>query len=496
MVEEGNHIFGRRTNYYNPIKNIGNDPWMVYHDGYYYVVESWEGGIWVWKSPSKSLTRIESAGTKIKVWTPPAVGPNRAQIWAPELHYINNKWYIYYAGSDGLNENHRMFVLEGASSDPQGLFIDKGKISDPTDKWAIDGTVLAHIDGSLYFVWSGWPGETDGIQNLYIAPMSNPWTINGERVLISEPTYDWEKIGDPIVNEGPTVLIKNGSIHIVYSASGSWADDYCLGLLTNTNGNFLDPLSWSKKSTPVFQKTAEVFGPGHSSYVKSPDGSEDWIVYHSARKPGSGWDRIMRTQKFSWNSDDTPNFGSPVSPSVRSALPSGEPELETFNWGDSSSGIAEYGNWTHHSATSAQSETLGSAWFHTFRGDVGLSNYTLQANLKWVKTGTVSTSPKYGIYAAYKDSNNYVAAFLDKKNLLFTSFAIVDGIAQSWQNSMIGEGIKFDDFNTIKVVKAGSTFDFYLNGKKLQTRTLNVSNGQIGLVTEDTKAEYANVSIQ
>jgi GH43 family beta-xylosidase len=495
-------VFAGGSTYYNPIKNIGNDPWVVYHDGYYYLVESWDGGIWVWKSPSKSLTRIESAGTKVKVWTPPKTGPNSAQIWAPELHFINNKWYIYYAASDGLNENHRMFVLEGTSLDPQGSYVDKGKISDPTDKWAIDGSVLTHPDGSLYFIWSGWPGDTNGVQNLYIAPMSDPWTISGERVLISTPEYDWEKKGGdgtsaaPWINEGPTAIIKNGSIHIVYSASGSWTDDYCLGLLTNTNGNVLDPLSWSKKSTPVFQKTSEVFGPGHASFVKSPDGTEDWIVYHSARTSGSEWDRIMRTQKFTWNSDDTPNFGSPTSPTVRSALPSGEPILETFSWGDSASGTAEFGNWTHNSASSADSETLGGAWFHTFRGDVSLSNYTVQADVKWVETGTVSAYPKYGIYAAYKDSNNYVVAFLDKKHLVFTSSAVVDGVAQTWQNSRLPGSFKYENFNTMKVVKTNSTFDFYVNGSKLQTRTFNISNGQTGLVAEDTKADYANVSVQ
>jgi GH43 family beta-xylosidase len=315
--------FAKGPGFYNPIKDIGNDPWVIYHNNHYYLVESWDGGIWVWKSPSKSLTRIESAGTKVRVWTPPIVGPNSAQVWAPELHFIGDKWYIYYAASDGLNENHRMFVLEGISSDPQGPYVDKGKISDPTDKWAIDGTVLTD-DGKLYFVWSGWPGDTNGVQNLYVAPMSNPWTISGERVVISEPTYDWERIGDPNVNEGPTALKKGGSIHIVYSASGSWTDYYGLGLLTNTNGKILDPLSWSKKPTPVFQKTFEVFGPGHASFVKSPDGTEDWIVYHSARESGSGWDRIMRAQKFSWNPDDTPDFGSPISPSIRLALPSEE----------------------------------------------------------------------------------------------------------------------------------------------------------------------------
>ena len=66
-----------------------------------------------------------------------------------------------------------------------------------TDRWAIDGTAF-EWQGGLYFVWSGWPGTTDGQQNLYIAEMRNPWTLRGDRVLISTPQYSWEKFGLPI----------------------------------------------------------------------------------------------------------------------------------------------------------------------------------------------------------------------------------------------------------------------------------------------------------
>ena len=43
--------------------------------------------------------------------------------------------------------------------------------------------------------------------------MSNPWTIEGKQVMITEPEYDWEKIGF-LVNEGPAVINRNGKIFI------------------------------------------------------------------------------------------------------------------------------------------------------------------------------------------------------------------------------------------------------------------------------------------
>lgn len=297
------------------------DPWMIYHDGFYYFTFTAGDRIEVWKSAT--LTGID-AGTKTTVWRAPAAGAQCCNIWAPELHFINDRWYIYYAADDGRDANHRMYVLESTGTDPQGTYIDKGKIAAPVDRWAIDGSVLRKADGSLYFIWSGWDSFVQSPQNLYIAPMSNPWTISGERVLISAPTNSWERVGW-WVNEGPVGLQRGNKTFIVYSASGGSTPDYCLGMLTNTNGDVLNPSAWTKSSGCVFSKTNTVFGPGHNSFVKSSDGSEDWIIYHAKDTPVQTWaGRTARAQRLTWNQDDTPNFGSPVAPWIALAAPSSQ----------------------------------------------------------------------------------------------------------------------------------------------------------------------------
>lgn len=298
------------------------DPWVTYHNGYYYFCMSYHRAIWVWKSPTLSgLDR----GIKVKVWEAPATGPNSKQVWAPELHFLHGKWYIYYAASNGKNRHHRMFVLESPGEDALGAYRDKGKITSPDDKWAIDGTVLEKEDGSLYFIWSGWPGTRDGLQNLYIAPMSNPWTISGERALLSTPTHKWEGW----INEGPQVLQRNGKIFVIYSANASWTERYCLGLLTFNGGDVMNPADWTKSDAPVFRKNADkkkgAYCIGHCSFTQSPDGLEDWIVYHGKDDRRKGWiGRNARAQKFGWNSDGTPAFGQPVFSDSPVALPSGE----------------------------------------------------------------------------------------------------------------------------------------------------------------------------
>jgi len=308
----------------NPILSSGADPWVIRHtDGFYYLCGSTREGIYLLRS--KSLTGLASGERKI-IRPPQPSGPSSRQVWAPEMHWLDGAWYVYFAASDGDNKNHRMFVLENRSADPfEGTFVEKGRIAAPDDDaWAIDGTVLAH-GGKRYFIWSSARGENLDPQVLLVARMANPWTIDSPAVEISRPTYRWERRGDPDVNEGPQVLVRDGRTFIVYSASGSWTDDYCLGLLSlKKMGDPLDPAAWTKFPEPVLQSANGVYGPGHASFTTSPDGREDWIVYHAARAKGSGWDRNVRIQKFGWTTGGTPRFGLPVSIDQPIKKPSGE----------------------------------------------------------------------------------------------------------------------------------------------------------------------------
>ncbi|MGZ5287388.1 MAG: family 43 glycosylhydrolase, partial [Flavisolibacter sp.] len=108
---------------------------------------------------------------------------------------------------------------------------------------------------------------------------------------------------------------------------GCWTEQYSLGMLTTSAGsNLLDSASWKKHPQPVFQRSVEngVYAPGHNSFFTSPDGKENWILYHANSKPGQGCGRHRspRAQKFTWNSDGTPNFGTPVKTGTKIKIPS------------------------------------------------------------------------------------------------------------------------------------------------------------------------------
>lgn len=305
----------------NPIRPPESaDPWVLHHAGEYYYCVTTGGGVTLHRS--RNLHQVATA-PGVQVWSM-AGSPMRSDIWAPELHHIRGKWYIYTCGNTagGLHLGpQQMFVLEGDSPDALGAYTFKGIVAEGTP--AIDPTPLvAPGDGSLYLVWSQFDAEG---QCIYIGPLDDPWTLGTPRLRLSVPTYDWELGGGGRVNEGPEILHRNGKTFIVYSASGCWSREYCLGLLTHTGGDYLDPANWSKSTEPVFQQSeaAGVYGVGHGAFTTSPDGTEWWHVYHGMSDPDGGMpNRSTRMQPFAWRADDTPDFGEPVAAGVALALPS------------------------------------------------------------------------------------------------------------------------------------------------------------------------------
>lgn len=329
------------TTYTNPILDNGAEPWAIFHEGKYYYTQGSENRILLWET--SDISNLANVTPK-EVFKP--TDPSYSyHLWAPEIHRINNKWYIYFAADDGNMDNHQIYVIENESANPmEGQFVMKGRIqTDKDNNWAIHANTFEH-NGQRYMTWCGWQKRRidSETQCIYIATMENPWTLSSERVLISKPEYEWEcqwvssdgsKTAYPIhVNEAPQFIKSKNSdqLCLFYSASGSWTPYYCIGLLTaDAQANLLDPASWKKSPTPVFEQKPEndVYGPGGISFVPSPDHKEWYMLYH-ARKipndaPGASDSRTPRMQKIEWDEKGIPVLGQPGSEDTKFPKPSG-----------------------------------------------------------------------------------------------------------------------------------------------------------------------------
>ncbi|MBZ0254985.1 glycoside hydrolase family 43 protein [bacterium] len=302
----------------NPLIEQRADPWIYRHtDGYYYftaTVPEYDRLI-IRRSPT--LQGLRDAEEKV-IWKKHSTGIMGSHIWAPELHFIDGKWYIYFAAGGAKDVwAIRIYVLENTSANPlEGEWRERGQIKTNWESFSLDATTFEH-NAQRYLVWAQHDPAIGGNTSLFIAEMENPWTIRGKQVMISRPEYDWEIIGYK-VNEGPAVIKRNGRIFISYSASATDAN-YAMGLLSAPqNSNLLDPASWSKSKTPVFKSGNGVYGPGHNSFTTTPDGKTDLMVYHGRdyekipTDPLRDPNRHTRVQALTWNPDGAPHFGEPA----------------------------------------------------------------------------------------------------------------------------------------------------------------------------------------
>lgn len=300
------------------IDNDGADPWILQTESYFYYTKTTGNNLTLWRAENLSLV---ATGEKKIIWEMPE---EFESIWAPELHYLDDRWVMYFA-ANRPSETHRMFALVNHQTDPYMGDWQLEEIKGMDDKFAIDGTVL-EISDKRYFLWSGWEGYENIAQNLYLAEMVSPTEVVGEKRLISKPEYEWEMRQTPLINEAPQVIIKDKTVNLVYSASGSWDNDYALGLMTlDVADDPLEKANWQKKPEPIFQQTNTVYGPGHNGFAKSKDGSEDWMIYHAARWDHSGWERSIRLQKFGWDQEDKILLEPPFDEWRVQSLPKAEP---------------------------------------------------------------------------------------------------------------------------------------------------------------------------
>ncbi len=279
---------GLITEYNKPFIEQRADPYVYRHvDGTYYFTASVPDYDRIILRKSDTLLGLQDAEEK-SIWIKHESGDMSKHIWAPELHYINGKFYIYFAASREEEKwRLRPYILECAGSDPMNdEWIERGMIQRSDDDiysfkaFSLDATILEH-KGQYYYIWAEKVSVGIQISNIYIARMESPTKLSTAQVLLTTPDYDWERV-DIWVNEGPAILKKNGRIFLTYSASAT-GECYCLGMLSiDEDADLLDPREWKKEKKPVLSSDREkgFYGPGHNSFTKLPDG-RDVCVFHA-----------------------------------------------------------------------------------------------------------------------------------------------------------------------------------------------------------------------
>lgn len=318
MMKERN---GRLTEFNTPWIEQRADPYVYQHsDGYYLFTASVPEYDKIVLRKSDSLCGLRTA-EEIVIWNRHETGEMSCHIWAPELHYLFGKWYIYFAGGEKDDMwKIRPFVLECQSDDPMaGPWIEKGKMQRSDDDiysfeaFSLDATILEHKN-EYYYIWAEKVGVGIQISNLYIAKMESATKLATAQVLLTTPDYDWERV-DIWVNEGPAIIKRNGRIFLTYSASAT-GEGYCMGMMSiGEDEDLLDPKRWKKERYPVLSSSREkgFYGPGHNSFTKD-ENNADVCVFHARTyadiegNPLYDPNRHAMLMKVVWNQEGYPVF--------------------------------------------------------------------------------------------------------------------------------------------------------------------------------------------
>ncbi len=316
LLMSGFNLMSQPATFNNPIAEQRADPWVYRtEDGTYYLIATVPEYDRIVMRQSQTINGLQAAEEKV-IWRKHESGVMGAHIWAPELHWVEGKWYVYFAA--GKKEHIweiRMWALSNASSNPMdGHWVEEGQIKTHRESFSLDATTFEH-QGKRYMIWAQAMWDEKQGTSLVMSEMAGPTELTGPEVVLTEPEYSWEMVKYQ-VNEGPAVIKRNGKIFVTYSASAT-NENYCMGLLwVDADADLLNVSNWEKSPAPVFYSNPQVnrYGPGHSSFTKAEDGSTDVLIYHARDyEKIQGFElndpnRSTRARVFTWTPSGFPDF--------------------------------------------------------------------------------------------------------------------------------------------------------------------------------------------
>ncbi|WP_188055976.1 family 43 glycosylhydrolase [Sphingosinithalassobacter sp. CS137] len=302
----------------NPLVLQRADPHILRHDDWFYFTASVPEYDRVVLRRARSVADLRDA-EEVVLWRRPESGRMGGYIWAPEIHYFDGRWHIYFAAGNEDDPFHiRTYVLQAEGANPLAAdWSVIGQLETPWDSFTLDCTSFEH-KGQRYLCWAQREPGIDTNSNLYLAPMATPTTLAAAPARLTVPTLPWEIQGYKVA-EGAALLARNGKLFLTYSGSAT-DDRYCMGMLTaDAEADIMDPAAWAKSPVPVFESAPEhsIYGPGHNSFVVDEAG-RDLLVYHARDyreidgNPLFDPNRHARVQPIHYRADGTPDFGKPV----------------------------------------------------------------------------------------------------------------------------------------------------------------------------------------
>lgn len=169
-------------------------------------------------------------------------------------------------------------------------------------------------------------------------------------------------------------------------------------------------------------------------------------------------------------------------------------EFDLF--GPSKAGLRSNGTWTYENSGTYTQSYLGGGWCNLWNKSALKESYKMTVNTALINAGTSSDYPKFGVYAGYKDNDNFLLVMFDVKYNAFASLARINGKDGDWKAASIPAGIDLKAQNELKVIKIGNEFRVYVNGFLIEIYNQPIDKAQVGFVTEDSVVSYKDFNLE
>lgn len=299
--------------YTNPLGlRIGDPQVMKAPDGTYYMSGTGGGPDSVAYRGYKSKDLVNWTDIGFLLYRDPKTSWCTRGFCAPEMFFVNGKYYMFYTADWRDNPNHELEngkVGIAVSDKPEGPYRDI--VNRPTfdpGYSMIDANFLADTDGRFYLYYSrccykhpveseiaDWVKSTGmytEIQEswIYGVELKPDFTgVIGEPVVLVRPAVSFSDTKDSwesrsITNyesnrrwtEAPNCFKHGDTYYMMYSANSVGGNNYAIGYATSKSplGPFV-----KADNNPVQETSGDVLSPAHNCMVMSPDGTEMYSVY-------------------------------------------------------------------------------------------------------------------------------------------------------------------------------------------------------------------------
>ncbi len=290
------------------------DPCIGKWNGKYYFIstndQDHEHSIWIREADSIPALATAQQVKILDACTYPHLGN---LLWAPEFHVINDRLYVFHAGTPQAffeEQSHVMALKEGGNpmkaSDwemPVRVLKKDGSCLYENSGQGITLDMTEFEAGGRHYVcWSQRQFlPVDQGAWLYIAQIdpAEPWKLITDPVVLSMPEWGWAN-NHTFVDEGPFALKRDGKVYLTFS-SAAVDSTYVVGLFTgDENADLTDPDNWVKENCPILSSRSVEgeFGTGHNAYVTDDDGMV-WNTYHA--RPGVKGPRSAGIRRVHFN---------------------------------------------------------------------------------------------------------------------------------------------------------------------------------------------------